>query len=237
MRGRPPPAELLGFLGLLLTLGQDLGVFGGPLTVLLPPPALEGDAPALPLQHDRRHQALDLGRLGLSGLAFLGRQRSLDHVLANVVSFAQVEQLPDLGGALGAQTPGDGVVGQSGDLLFALLDDGHGQHGQVLVDDATAHRLALPFARAALTVARVALGQQQTDAAFGHDALLHGETLLVVSAGDAKDVSLPFVTQAFGANFLAHALLVEWTNLHENRPLALEMTPRSLKTALPCVHR
>ena len=39
--------------------------------------------------------------------------------------------------------PGDGVVGQAGDLSLSLLDDGHGENSQVSVDDASTHRLTL----------------------------------------------------------------------------------------------
>ena len=39
--------------------------------------------------------------------------------------------------------PGDGVVGQAGDLGLSLLDDGHGEDSQVSVDDASTHRLTL----------------------------------------------------------------------------------------------
>lgn len=43
----------------------------------------------------------------------------------------------------------------------------------------------------------------------GQDTLLHGETLLVVSSSNAKDVSLPFVTEMVGFDLSAHALLIE----------------------------
>lgn len=39
--------------------------------------------------------------------------------------------------------------------------------------------------------------------------MFHWETLFVVSAADAQDVSLPFVAQKFGRHLGAHALLVE----------------------------
>jgi len=210
---RPPPAQLLGLLSLLLTLSQDLGVLGGGLTVLLPLPPLEGQAVTLPLQHGGGDQALDLGRLQGGGLALLGRQGPLDDVSPDIVALAQVEELPDVGGTLGSQSPGDGVVGQSGDLGVTLLDDGQGQDGQVGVDDASADGLALPLAGATLAVASVALLEEQSDTALGHDALLHGESLLVVASGDAEDVTLPLVTQGVGGDLGAHTLLVKWTNL------------------------
>lgn len=41
------------------------------------------------------------------------------------------------------------------------------------------------------------------------NALLHGETLFVVSSGNLDDVAGPFVSQWRGINFGAHSLLVE----------------------------
>lgn len=45
------------------------------------------------------------------------------------------------------------------------------------------------------------------------DTLLHGETLLVVTPGDAHHVALPFVSQCVGLDLRAHALLVEDSEL------------------------
>jgi hypothetical protein len=36
---------------------------------------------------------------------------------------------------------GDGAVGEAGNVRLALLHDGHGEHGQVTVNNASAHRL------------------------------------------------------------------------------------------------
>ena len=124
MGSRPLPAQLLGFLGLLLALGQDLGVLGSALTVLLPLAPLECQPVPLALQHGGRHQPLDLGGLGsrlLNFLALLNWQRPLDDVLPDVVLLAQVEQLPQVRGTLGAQTTGDGVGGKPRDLGLAGL--------------------------------------------------------------------------------------------------------------------
>lgn len=43
----------------------------------------------------------------------------------------------------------------------------------------------------------------------GQDTLLHGESLLVVAAGDAQLVALPLVTEDIGLHNLSHTLLVE----------------------------
>lgn len=62
-------------------------------------------------------EALDLGGLGLGFLALLAGEGALDNVLAHVVLLAQIEQLTDLGGTLGAQTAGHRAISQPGDLL------------------------------------------------------------------------------------------------------------------------
>merc|ERR1719308_545783 len=131
----------------------------------------------------------------------------------DVVLLAQVEQLAEVRGPLRSQPPGHGVSGESGDLGLAGLDDGHRHDGKVGVDDAAADGLALPLTGAALAVVGVTLLEEKADTALGEDALLHGETLLVVATGDAEHVALPLVTEAVGGHFHAHALLVEGTNL------------------------
>ena len=60
--------------------------------------------------------------------------------------------------------------------------------------------------------------EEKADTPLGEDALLHGETLLVVATGDAEHVALPLVTEAVGGHFHAHPLLVEGTNLEEKEP-------------------
>ena len=209
------PAELLGLTLLLLPLGQDLGVLGGGLTVLLGASSLERDAVTLALQNDRGDEALDLGGLVLLLLALLDRQGSLDDVLADIVLLAQVEELLDLGSPLGTETAGDGVVGEAGNLALALLDDGHRQNGKVAVDDAAADGLSLALTGAALAVARVALAEQESDTTVGEDTLLHGEALLVVASGDPEDVALPLVAEGGSVDLHAHTLLIEGTNLKE----------------------
>lgn len=51
-------------------LGQQLGVLGGLLLVLLGALSLQGDAAALVLEHTRCHQSLDPGSFGSGLLAF-----------------------------------------------------------------------------------------------------------------------------------------------------------------------
>ena len=42
-----------------------------------------------------------------------------------------------------------------------------------------------------------------------HDALLHGEALLVIPTGDLEDVAFPFVAHGVARDFLPHAAVHE----------------------------
>merc|ERR1712173_371414 len=208
---RPPALQLLGFLSLLLPLGKDLGVLSRGQPILLSPPPLEREP--VPLQHHGGDQTLHLGRCKLLLLSVLKGKGPLNDILANVILLGQVEKLPDLAGTLGSQPAGDGVVGQSGDLSLSLLDDGHGEDGEVAVDDAPADRLPLALSILAGTVAGGALLQQEPHPAVGQDTLLHGEALLVVASSDAENISLELISKGVGLNLLAHPLLVKGAHL------------------------
>ena len=68
---------------------------------------------------------------------------------------------------------------------------------------------------AAGPVAAVALLEEEADTAVGEDSLLHGEALLVVSSGDPHHVALELVPEGVGLHLLAHALLVERSDLRK----------------------
>lgn len=54
--------------------------------------------------------------------------------------------------------------------------------------------------------------EEDASASVRHDALLHLETLLVVTAGDSENVTLVgVVVHDFASDFLAHLLVVEGT--------------------------
>ena len=59
----------------------------------------------------------------------------------------------------------------------------------------------------------MALGEQQADTLVGQNALLHGEALLVVAAGDAENIAFPLFAEGVGLALMAHALLVEASDL------------------------
>ena len=123
-------------------------------------------------------------------------------------SLVRPKNLRILVARLGTQALRVDDVGQAGNVGLALLDDAEGQDGQVHGDDAATDRLSLALAGAAGAVAGVAVGEQEADTAGVHDTLLHGETLLVVAAGDAEDVALELVADGVTSNFGAHLKLV-----------------------------
>ncbi|EJK60870.1 hypothetical protein THAOC_18712 [Thalassiosira oceanica] len=197
--------------GLLLlgeALGHELLVRGHVLLVAEHGRELGGLARALPLQDEGGDVALDLGGAA-DLLALLAGEGAADDVLADVVLLGEVEELADLRRALGSEAAGDGRVGEAGDLGVSLLDDGEVEHGDVLADDAAADGLALALTRAAGAVSLVSLVHQEANAGVGEDALAHGETLLVVSSGDAHDVAGELLAEDGAVDLLGHAPLVE----------------------------
>ena len=145
----------------------------------------------------------------LRALLLLTRDLSPDDVLPHVVLLGQVEEPPNLRRPLRAESLGQNLVGQPRDLVRALADDSHGEHGNVGSDDAAAHGLALALARAARAETRVPRAEQETHAVREEHALLHGEALLVIPARNAQQVARPLVTERVGGDFLRDALVEE----------------------------
>jgi hypothetical protein len=204
-----------GNLGLLLgdTLGKESIVFGFLLLLMFDPASLERAQVAATLETLRGDEPLDLGSLGVRLRVLLLRALDLppDHVLPNIIILAQVEEPPDLCRPLGTQSLGQNGVGQPGDVVVALLDDDEGENGDIGANDASTNRFALTLTSAAGAVAGVAFGEEETDTVGKEDTLLHGETLLVVSTGDAEDVALVLVTERVSSDFVGHLLLKEGT--------------------------
>lgn len=96
--------------------------------------ALDGNAVTLALQALGSNQTLDLGGLGVLGLALLCDGTTNDE-LADIVLLVEAEETADLGGTLGAETLGDDGVGQAGKLFFTLLDDAQSQNSEVQTGD------------------------------------------------------------------------------------------------------
>jgi len=150
---------------------------------------------------DEKHLDIRLG-IWLRSFLLLAGDLPSDNKLAHIVLLLEVEESADLGRTLGAETFGEDGVGEAGDLLLALLDDDEGEDGDVGADDAPADRLALALTCAARAVARVTVGEQESHTVREKDALLHRETLLIVSTCDAEDVTLEFVADRVAGYFL-----------------------------------
>lgn len=96
--------------------------------------ALEGNPVTLALETLGSNQTLDLGGLGVVGLALTG-DGTTDDELADVVLLVETEEAADLGGTLGTESLGDNGVGETGELTLTLLDDAQGKDGEVEVGD------------------------------------------------------------------------------------------------------
>jgi hypothetical protein len=121
------------------------------------------------------------------------------------------KELADVGSTLGTETLGNADVGKAGDLAFTLLNNDEGKGSNVGTDNATADSLTLSLTGLAGAVARVTLGEQETGTSGTEDTLLHGETLLVVSTSDLKDVTLELITESVSLDLSGHTLVVEDT--------------------------
>lgn len=85
---------------------------------------------ALVLETLGSHQALDLGGLGVFGLALLG-EGAADNELADIILLLEAEEGADLGGALRSETLGHDGVGETRELTLALLDDAEGHDSEI----------------------------------------------------------------------------------------------------------
>lgn len=199
----------LSLLGLLLSnsLGQKLSVLGSSVLLGLSVAGLEGLEVSLALQSLGSDETLDLRSLGV-GLVALGDLTS-DDKLADIVLLGKTKELSDVVGTLGSQTLGHSGVSQTLNLVVSLLENHQGQHSEVRSHNASTDRLSLALTSATGTVARVAVGQEQTNTGGVQNSLLHGESLLVVTSGNLEDVSLELITKRVSLDLLAHALVVE----------------------------
>jgi len=144
--------SITGILGLTLALGQEGEVGGGLGLVLDCAGLLECEHVTLALEADWGHKALDLWGLGVL-LATLGGDLAADNTLADVISLVESPELADLVGTLWSKADVLGGVTESWNISGATLDHDKVEHGEILVDDATTHGLALALASATLAVA------------------------------------------------------------------------------------
>ena len=127
----------------------------------------------------------------------------------HIIILAQPKELANLSRPLRPQPLRQHLIRQAWNLLLPLLDHTQRQHRQVHRNDATPHALPLPLPGPSRPIAAVSRAQQEADARGVHDALLHGEALLVVAAGDFEDVAFELGGDAVAGDLLAHALVHE----------------------------
>ena len=125
-----------------------------------------------------------------------------------IVFLGEAKELADLGSALGTETLWVDDIGDTGDVIVALLDDGEREDGKIHCDDAATDGFALALTGAAGSVAGVSIGKEKSDTSGMHDSLLHGETLLVVAASDLEDVALELIANAVARNLCAHSVII-----------------------------
>eukprot|EP00981_Chlorochromonas_danica_P011209 scaffold3808_cov170-Ochromonas_danica.AAC.8 len=178
---------LSGSLVLVDALLEESAVGSSISLALLQSSDLLLDALSLSAESDGSDKALDVGALGVL-LAVLLLDLARDDILADIISLGEVEELADLGGTLGAEALRHGGVGDTLDLVVALLHDDEVEHRQIGADDAAADRLALSLTSAASAVAGEAVLEEEAHAGVGEHTLLHGEALLVVTASDLEDL-------------------------------------------------
>jgi len=163
------------------------------------------------------HDTLYLGLLGvlLATLLLVGAGARND-ILAYVILVAQVEELADLACTLGTNTARDNLVGKTRDLLLTLLDNDAVDNREIVGNDAatdsaaTTHSISL-----ATTITDGAGLKKKADTVVHKNTLLHGETILIVTTSDTKDVTLEFITQRRSIHLIADA------HFHEDAELLL----------------
>jgi len=156
-------------------------------------------------------EPLNFGCLGIGFGIFLltALHFSPDNILPNIILLPQVEELPNLGSPLRSQSLRQYIIRQTSNFTFTLLHDNQTQHGDIRADDATPDGFALALTRTAGTVAGMAVGEEESDSVGEEDTLFHGESLFVITACDADNVTFPFVTNGVDRDLLGDFLLVK----------------------------
>eukprot|EP00760_Papus_ankaliazontas_P035095 PhM_4_TR7615/c0_g1_i1/m.1993 len=203
---------------LVAALGEDhgdellAGLRGGSGAGLL-----LGELPGAADDNGGLNEALDLGGLGVRALVgeVLGGAVDLVELAAHNVLrdglAREAEELADVVGALGAEAAGNDNVGEALDGVRAALSDDDGDGGEVVAEDATTDGAALALTRAGAPggVAGAAGLHEEHDASGGHDALLHGEAVLILTARDAEAVAVEGLGEDLTVDLLTHAVVSE----------------------------
>merc|ERR1740123_846485 len=86
-------------------------------------------------------------------------------------------------------------------------------HGDIRTNFATPHGLSLTLTLSSGAIARLAFSQKETDSGVGKNTLFHGESLLVISAGDFEHVTSEGRLQSFSFDFAGNTKIVKGIQL------------------------
>ena len=109
-------------------------------------------------------------------------------------------------------------IGETGEIFVALFDDDDREDREIGTDDAPSDGFAFTFTGTTRTVAGVTFGKEEANTCWVEDTLkwlrklrdgrgkyiLHGKSLLVVSAGDLENVAFEFVANRVSGDFLTN---------------------------------
>jgi len=132
-----------------------------------------------------------------------------DNVFGNIVLLSKGEGLSNLANSLGTESSGSLSVGETSDVGFTLLENLEGDDTEIGSADAASDGLSLPLTISSRSVGLGPRSEEDSDTAVDHDTLFHGESLLVVTAGDSEGVSFEFSTKNFTIDIRAHSSVVE----------------------------
>lgn len=152
-------------------------------------------------------ESLDARRF-VVGLITLGNI-SLDNVFTDIILLPKGESLSNLSNSLRSESSGSLGIGEASDISGTLLEDLEGNDAEIGSTDAASDGLSLPLTRSSGSVGLGSGFHEDFDTAVHHDTLFHGESLLVVTAGDSESVALEFFAKDDTVDIRAHSSVVE----------------------------
>ena len=135
----------LGRTSLLLKLLKALLVGSGLLAGVLKSSLLLSKTSTLVAENSVSNETLDLG--SLISLVTVVFKLTTNDELGDIVLLGETEELADVASSLGAETTRNsgGFIGQTGNFLFALLDNHQVENADISTDNAATDGLSLTF--------------------------------------------------------------------------------------------
>jgi len=116
-------------------------------------------------------------------------------IFLSVGSFLDVEEFSDFVSSLGTESSGFVDVSKSYDFLFSFFDEDEGKDSDIRSDNATSDTLSLFLTSTSRSVCAVTFSHKKSDSTLDESTLFHGETILIVSSTNFKDISFVFGTE------------------------------------------